>query len=68
MDNLEAKATKTSGLKQGDISTSSDALIEERVNNLDISQKAIVQFVIKLPKDVKVALDLVREKMVKLLE
>lgn len=66
MDNLEAKFTKTSGLEQGDISTSSAALIEERVNNLNTSQKAIIQLVIKLSEDVKVALDLVRAKMMEL--
>ena len=63
MENLEIKTTKNGGFERGDSSTGSTGLIEERVDGLDSSQKAMFQMVIELSEDVKVALDVVRVEM-----
>ena len=60
MENLETKTTKNGGFERGDTSTGSAGLIEERVDGLDSSQKAMFQMVTELYEDVKAALDVVR--------
>ena len=63
MENLETKTTKKGGFERGDSSTGSTSLIEERVDGLDRSQKAMFQMVTEVSKDVKAALDVVRVEM-----
>ena len=64
MENLETKTTKNGGFEREDSSTCSVGLIEERIDGLDSSQKAMFQMVNELSEDVKVALDVVRVEMV----
>jgi len=63
VETLETKAARPSSFERGDSSSNSVAHMEERVEELDSSQKAIIQMVTDLSEDFRAALDVVRTEI-----
>ncbi|KAA0062476.1 uncharacterized protein E5676_scaffold325G00940 [Cucumis melo var. makuwa] len=68
VDTLETKVVRTGNYEHGDSSTSYVSHIEERVVELDSSQKSIMEMINSMSKDFRATLDVVRNEIADALE